>query len=283
MRQDWKDLSRRLTFHLKLATHPLGFKFIRRSGDMAQIEGLGRSEFKRPLCQFIGSARYLGKAWAVTPEDQLCQWGGWCAGVFPDIPESIISGCLYSDRFLNIADGDTARQISAALPKNEEHFEACAIMPLDGGTAADGITFEPDQVIIYGEPAQIADLIMPACAALGLPAIEARILGDTAICADGIAASWNSGQPRFFLPCIGDRALGGALPSEVAVVFPAVMLTEAVVSNVERLNFSPNWNLEAPVGASPEIRKLMQAMAASTFPLDRGTPIIPEATKEKEQ
>ena len=282
MKQDWKDLSRRLTAHLKLATRPLGFKFIRRAGDISRIEGLGRSEFKRPLCQFIGSARYLGKAWAVTPEDQLCQWGGWCAGVFPDVPESIISGCLYSDRFLNIADGDTAREISAALPKNKEHFAACAIMPLDGGTAADGITFEPDLVIIYGEPAQIADLIMPACAALGLPAIEARILGDTAVCADGIAASWNSGQPRFFLPCIGDRAMGGALPSEVAVVFPAAMITEAVVANVERLNFSPNWILEAPVGASPEIRKLMQAMAASTFPLDRGTPIIPQDKKDKE-
>jgi len=130
MRQDWKNLSRRLTAHLKLATRPLGFKFLRQAGDIEQIEGLRRSKFKRPLCQFIGSARYLGKAWAVTPEDQLCQWGGWCAGVFPDVPESIISGCLYSDRFLNIADGDTARQISAALPKNREHFAACAIMPL---------------------------------------------------------------------------------------------------------------------------------------------------------
>jgi len=274
MSQDWQELGRRLTAHLKLATLPLGFRYFEDTTVLKEIKGLRRSEFKRPLCQFVGSARYLGKAWGITAEDHLCQWGAWCAGVFPEVPESIISGCLYSEQFLNIADGDTARLISGALPKSQKHYPACALMPLEN------ITYEPDLVIVYGEPAQIGDLVMPACAALGLPAIEARILGDTAICADGIAAAMNCGQPRFFLPCLGDRAMGGALPSEVAVVFPAALFTEAVVRNVERLKFSPNWILEAPVGASPEIRKLMQAMAASTFPLNRGTPIVPEEKEE---
>ncbi len=271
--RNWSDLGRRISAHLKLATRPLGFKYLAEEKALKDYHGLRRSEFKRPLCQFVGSARYLGKAWGITAEDQLCQWGAWCAGVFPDVPESIISGCLYSEQFLNIADGDTARMISGALPKVEKYSPACALMPLEG------ITFEPELVIIYGEPAQIGDLVMSACAVLGLPAIEARILGDTAICADGIAAAINSHQPRFFLPCLGDRAMGGARPTEVAVVFPVATFTEAVVSNVEQLNFSPNWILEAPVGASPEILKMMQTMAASTFPLSRGTPVLPPPEK----
>jgi len=276
MAENLKELSQRLVAHLGLATKPLGFKFIKHADELKDIKGIKRSSFKRPLCQFVGSARYQGRGWGVLPEDQLCHWGAWCAGVFPEFPEAIISGCLYKDKFLDIADDDTARMLASALPKVAEKYDAFAVMPLDGGRASDGITFEPDLVIIYGEPGQIGNLMIPACAALGIPAIEGRMLGDTGICADGIAASWNSGQPRFFLPCIGDRAMGGALPSEVTVVFPAAMFNEKVVSNVEKLKFAPNWLLEAPAGACPEILSLMEAMSASTFPLSRGTPLVPE-------
>jgi uncharacterized protein (DUF169 family) len=280
MAENLKELSQRLVAHLGLATKPLGFKFIKCADELKDIKGIKRSSFKRPLCQFVGSARYHGHGWGVLPEDHLCHWGAWCAGVFPEPPKAIIYGSLYTDKGLNIADDDTARMLAAALPKVAEKYDGFAVMPLDGGGASDSITFEPDLVIIYGEPAQIGNLIMPACAALGIPAIEGRIFGDTAICADGIAASWNSGQPSFFLPCIGDRAMGGALPNEVAVVFPVSMFNEKVVSNIEKLKFSPNWLLEAPIGACPEMLGLMKAASASNFPLSRGTPVIPEKEDE---
>lgn len=276
MAKDWKGLSNRVVSLVGLRTKPLGFKFVKHADELKDIKGIQRPAFKRTVCQFVGSARWLGKAWGATAEDQLCQSGAYTLGVFPVEPEALTSGRGYAKGGLNIANREVAKMIAEGLPRNKDRFEAFAIMPLDGGVAAELITFEPDLVIIYGEPAQLGLLIMPTCAALGIPAFQARILGDTAICADGIPACWNTGEPKFFLPCIGDRGFGGALPSEVAMVLLADNFNDVVVSNMERLRFPPNWILQAPLGACAEIRGLMRAGAALTFPLEKGTPLIPE-------
>ena len=276
MAKDWKNLSDRVVKLVGLRTKPLGFKFLKSADELKDIEGIQRPAFKRTFCQFIGSARWLGKAWGATAEDQLCQWGAYTVGVFPVEPEALTSGELYCEAVLNIANRQQAKMLADGLPRNKDRFEAFAVMPLDGGIAAKQITFEPDLVIIYGEPGQLGMLIIPLCAALGIPAIKARILGDTAICADGIPAAWNDGEPKFILPCIGDRGFGATLPTEVAMILPADMFNEEVVSNMENLSFPPNWILQAPLGACAEVRGLLIAMAASSFPLERGTPLIPE-------
>jgi len=274
--KDWKNLSDRVVRLVGLRTKPVGFKFLKSADELKGIEGIARPAFKRAMCQFIGSARWLGRAWGATAEDHLCQWGAYTAGVFPVEPEALASGMLYAEAVLNIANPQQAKMLADGLPRNKDKFEAFAVMPLDGGIAAEQITFEPDLVIIYGEPGQLGLLIMPLCAVLGIPAIPARILGDTAICADGIPACWNTGEPKFILPCIGDRAFGGTLFSEVAMVLPADKFNDAVVSNMEKLSFPPNMILQAPLGACAEVRGLLTVMAASSFPLDRGTPVIPE-------
>ena len=278
MVKDWKDLSDRLISNVGLATKPLGFKFFKYADELKDIKDIKRSSFKKTVCQFIGSARYLGKAWGATAEDQLCQVGAWCLGIFPYTPEAFISGELYStDKVVNIASAETAKRIADGFPKNKDKFEAFAVMPLDGGVVAKQITFEPDLIIIYGEPGQLGSIIFPTCGALDIPSFEGRVLGEVALCADGISASWNTGEPKFFLPCIGDRAFGGTSNSEAAIVLPANKFNEKVVSNIEKVRFPRNWNLQTPLGASAEVRRLMKLAEASSFPLERGTPLIPES------
>jgi len=277
MTKDWKGLSNRVAFAAGLETRPLGFKFFKEEGDLKNISALKRSGFKRTVCQYVGSARYLGKAWAATAQDQLCQVGAWCLGVFPHAPESFLSGELYAtDKVVKVADAETAKKMVEEFPKNKDRFEAFAVMPLDGGTAAGSITFEPDLVIIYGEPGQLGPMIFATCGALGIPAFEGRGLGEVALCSDGLAACWNTGEPKFFMPCIGDRAFGGTSKSEAAIVIPADKFNEAVVGNIEKMRFPRNWGLEAPLGASADVSGLMRLAQASDVPLDQGTPLLPE-------
>ena len=278
MKKNWSDLSSRVVAAAKLTSLPLGFKFLKDADDLKKIKGIKRSSFKRTVCQFVGSARHLGKAWGATAEDQLCQVGAWCLGIFPNPPESFLSGELYStDKVINIADNETAGKMVEGFPKNRERFEAIAVMPLNGGTAAPGgITFEPDLVIIYGEPGQLGPMIFASCGALGMPAFETRGLGEVALCADGLTACWNTQEPKFFLPCIGDRAFGGTSSSEAAIVIPADKFNEKVVRNIEKVQFPRNWNLESPLGASVDVKRLMKSAEASQFPLEKGTPLIPE-------
>lgn len=87
MLNEWKDLSNRVVSSVSLRSKPLGFKFFKHSEELKEIEGIERPRFKKPVCQFIGSARYLGKAWGATAEDQLCHAGAWCLGIFPYIPD----------------------------------------------------------------------------------------------------------------------------------------------------------------------------------------------------
>lgn len=273
---NWKNLSDRMVGALRLKTRPLGFKFVVKAEELAGIPGIQRSAYKRTVCQFLGSARYLGKAWGATTEDQFCQSGAWKLGISPHVPDVYAEQGLYGDKLLNIASAETARKMVDALPKNKDQFEGFAVMPLDGGVAADRITFDPDLVIIYGEPGQIGPLVMAACGALDIPALTGRILGDTGVCGDGIPACWNSGEPKFFLPCIGDRAFGGTQMSEVALVFPAAKFNDAVVGNLEKGSVPPQMGLDAPLGACPDIVGLQKLMGASTFPIDeKGTPLVP--------
>ncbi len=277
MSKNWKDLSDRVVSVLRLKTPPLGFKFFEKAQELESVKGLERSTFKRTVCQFLGSARYLGRAWGATTDDQFCQSGAWKLGVSPHVPDVYAEQGLYGDKLLNIASAETAKKMVDQLPKNKDQFGAFAVMPLDGGRVAKQITFEPDVIIIYGEPGQIGPLVMAACGALDIPAFTGRILGDTGICGDGIPACWNSGEPKFFLPCIGDRAFGGTQANEVALVFPAEKFGEKIVENLEKGTVPPQMGLDAPLGACPDIVGLQKLMGASTFPIDeKGTPLIPE-------
>jgi uncharacterized protein (DUF169 family) len=166
--KNWKDLSDRVVKLVGLRTKPLGFKFLKAADELKDVEGIQRPAFKRTVCQFIGGSRYLGQAWGATAEDQFCQAGAWTLGVFPETPEAFSTGELYTDMVLGIATPEVARKIADGLPKNKDKFEAFAVMPLDGGAVAEHITFEPDMVIIYGEPGQLGMLTIPACAALGI-------------------------------------------------------------------------------------------------------------------
>lgn len=280
---NWKNLGQRLTARIRLRTYPLGFKFIKDLAELDRIEAVQKPEFKRTVCQIIGSARWLGKAWSTTGEDQLCQWGGWCLGICPHAPETYASGVAYTCTGMRIAHVPEARRILDALPKIKDQYAAFVVMALDGGTAADHITFDPDLVIIYGEPQQLADIILPSCAALGLPALSSRILGDTGICADGIAAAFITGEPKFFLPCIGDRAYGGTLPSESAVVYPAAAFNEQVLERIEKFSFAQSQILEAALGACPEIVQRMEAHSSLIDPLSKGTPLLPGVPRLKDQ
>jgi uncharacterized protein (DUF169 family) len=276
MSKNWKDLSDRVVHALRLRTKPLGFKFFKKGEELKDVESIQRPTFKRTVCQFLGSARYLGKAWGASTEDQLCQSGAWKLGVSPHVPDVYAEQGLYGDKLLGIASAETAKAMVDQLPKNKDQFGAFAVMPLDGGVVAEQITFAPDVVIIYGEPGQIGPMVLATCGALDIPALTGRILGDTGICGDGIPACWNSGEPKFFLPCIGDRAFGGTQMSEVAVVFPADKFNEKVVSNIEKRGVPIQMGLDAPLGADPEIVRLQKLMGASTFPIDeKGTPLVP--------
>lgn len=282
MSVDWKSLSQRVEAALRLKTRPLGFKFYQKAEELKDVKGIQRSTFKRTVCQFLGSARYLGKAWGATTDDQFCQSGAWKMGISPHVPDVYAEQGLYGDKLLNIASAETAKKMVDGLPKNKDQFEAFAVMPLDGGVDAEGITFDPDLVIIYGEPGQIGPLVMATCGALELSALTGRILGDTGICGDGIPACWNTGEPKFFLPCIGDRAFGGTQSSEVAVVFPAETFSAKIVENLEKGTVPPQMGLDAPLGACPEIVGLQKLMGASSFPIDeKGTPLVPRMNPEE--
>jgi uncharacterized protein (DUF169 family) len=284
MAKDWKDLSDKLASALLLKTKPIGFKFLKKAEEINEIEGIQRSEFKRTVCQYLGGVRYLGQAWAATAEDQFCQSGAWKLGVSPYVPDIYAEQGLYGDKLLNIADSETAKLMVDQLPKNKDNFQAFAVMPLDGGRVADQITFEPDLVIIYGEPGQLGPLVLGACAALRIPAFSGRFLGDTGICSDGIPASWNSGEPKLFLPCIGDRAFGGTQTNEVAVVFPADKFNEDVVRNVQKSSIPMQMGLDAPLGASPEIVGLQKLMGSSEFQIDeKGTPLVPKGKPNEDE
>ena len=80
------------------------------------------------------------------------------------------------------------------------------------------IAFEPETVLVYGNPAQVLRLVNAALFEKG-GAFKAQFTG-RGDCADIIIRTRQLREPQLILPCAGDRIFGLAADDEMAFTFP---------------------------------------------------------------
>ena len=220
-----KEASNTLLRYLRVQTHPLSIKFVQGSKEIP--EGFMKPStlgIKMPFCQINTIARRWGFSLAVTPEEVNCAAAllafGW--GDLGDLNrEDELIDFMVSAGY--ISDREKAKLTLKTQPFliGEKKFTSRGILvsPIDAGVIED-----PDIILIYGNPAQIARLVQSIIYVEGGVIESWAHLGLS--CISEMIEPFVSNRVRYVIPGRGERQLGMAADDEMAFALPAAKLQD---------------------------------------------------------
>ncbi len=221
---NWSDYNAVLEKHVRPATFPLAFKLLARedeipAGSRRPWKDMG---VRMATCQLWNTARRYGWTLAATLEDLSCPPGKIVLGFQPAVPY-YTEGQLCAGMYTATAEAGARTE---AETRRFEHgrFQALVVGPLAR------ITWEPDLVVLYGNPAQILRLVTAALYQSG-GRLESSFSGRL-VCSEMLVSTHQIERPQVLLPCLGDRIFGLTQDSEMAFALPAPHLP-ALVEGLE--------------------------------------------------
>jgi len=209
---DPKEVDRILLEYLRPDTYPVAIKLCRSEEEIPPrarrpLQDLG---IRVTVCQAIGMARRYGWMLAVGFEDQICPYGLLMMGHLPR-KQAYMDGSFF-ERVEPGRGPAGARTAQATAYLEYRKFSHLVVAPLHR------TTFEPDLLCVYGNSAQVMRLVQ------GATWFDGGMVGSASSggrdCADIIADPYNRRQPRYVLPCNGDRIFGMAQDHEMAFTVP---------------------------------------------------------------
>jgi len=206
------SLNETIERHIRPNTFPLGIKMVAREEDIPEkAKRPGRDmHFDSALCQGMGIARHYGWTIAVSRKDISCPIGATLFGFQPKV-EHFTGGHCCAGMYTRDAAAGSKTEAAAPCFDFGQYF-AMVSGPLNR------IDFEPDVVLVFGNPAQVMRLVTGALWESG-GYIHSRFSGRTD-CADEVIETMKTGKPQVILPCYGDRIFAQTQDHEMAFSFP---------------------------------------------------------------
>jgi uncharacterized protein (DUF169 family) len=205
--------------YLRVKTHPLSVKYINSSAEIPEgIMRPGTMGVKMALCQINTIARRWNMALAVTPEEVNCAAAllafGWGNLGELDREEELVNFMVSAGYIMDIDKARLSLKTQAFFNgENKFDSKGLIVAPIDAGIIA-----EPDVILIYGNPAQIARLVQSMIYVEG-GVIESRAhLGLS--CIGEMIEPVVSGKATYVIPGRGERQLGMASDDEMAFALP---------------------------------------------------------------
>jgi len=215
----WVDET--LTTYIRPQTSPVAAKLIRSPDELPPRVKLPRRDFKSkiPLCMAIAMARRYGWVVAVGKEDQSCPFGALTMG-FVEPTRGYLEGTAYALSTPEAAAG-TARSLSRLPAGTYTHL---LVAPLPRAS------FEPDLVIVYGNPAQVGRLIQATLLKRG-GALSTPSVGGIA-CSSVVARTLNEDECQYVAVGAGDRIFALTQDHEMVFTMP-VSKVELTLTSLE--------------------------------------------------
>jgi uncharacterized protein (DUF169 family) len=206
-----REIESLLNAQIRPLTFPLAVKMLRSE---AEIPDKTRRPFRQmktkvAICQGIGMARKLGWTVAMGKEDMQCSLGAAPFGFFKNI-DFYKEGNLASGMFT--ASKEAGKREEDLIDRFEYgEYSHILVAPLSR------TTFEPDLLLIYGNPAQVMRLIQGALYNEG-GAIQSSSMGRLGCSA--IITTMKINQCRYLVPGNGDRIFGMTQDYEMVFTIP---------------------------------------------------------------
>lgn len=217
---NWIEGNTALEKHVRPATLPIALKML---SSVEEIPEKARRPWRdmgvqMATCQIWNTARRYGWTMAAMLEDLRCPAGKVVLGFQPAVSH-YLEGQLCANMYT--ATAEAGARSEAVTPRYDHgRYQALVVAPLAR------VTFEPDVVIVYGNPAQVLRLITAALYQQG-GRLESSF-GGRLVCADMLVGTPQSGRPQVVMPCFGDRIFAQTQDDELAFALPAALLSDLV-------------------------------------------------------
>ncbi len=204
------EKSAALKQRLCLSSEPIGYKRCEKETELDGITGLKRWQRPCMFCQVPFMARIAGLTIGLTSEDKV---GDRCKRIH-GLAATGDREKLQEAKFLSRT---WMPSIEEALKQQEDYprippGEAVVVGPL----AKDN--FEPDVILIYGNPAQIM-MLMCGLQKVKYERFHFHFIGEGA-CVDSLGQCYNTGKPSLAIPCYGERSMGQVRDDEIVIALP---------------------------------------------------------------
>jgi uncharacterized protein (DUF169 family) len=215
---EWAEKSKRLKEKLSLPSEPIGYRRLAEAKELEQIPGLTRWTRPCVFCQVPFMARVGGLTVGLTAEDPV---GDRCKR---------IHGLLAADENSKLQE---AKMLSRTwMPSVEEGLKQQEDYPRipPGGAIVVGPlskdNFDPEVVLIYGNPAQIM-MLLCGLQKIRYERFPFHFIGEGA-CVDSLGQCYNTGKPAVALPCYGERSMGQVKDDEIVIALPPKDMDRAI-------------------------------------------------------
>ena len=211
----FKDAAVFIREDLRLKTFPVAARFLKKKADIPE-------KARRPsvamgkriaVCQGVTMARNYGWTIALTREDVICVPAAIAFGFSDSLDQAASIAKLFCGaNFSSTADIALKETSSMSRFQNGE-IEAILLAPLEKAF------FEPETVIIYGNPAQMMRLIQAWSYKTG-----ERLSGEFGgklECDEYLISPFKMQRPRIVIPGNGERIFAATQDDEMAFAIPA--------------------------------------------------------------
>lgn len=209
---DLKEVEQALNTYVRPLTFPVAIKMLKSEKEIPEKTRRPFQQMKKKvaICQGIGMARKLGWAIAMGKEDMQCSLGAAPFGFFKNIDffdeGNLAAGMFTASKVVGKREEDLVDRFDHGA------FSHILVAPISR------TAFEPDLIMIYGNPAQIMRLIQGALFNEG-GAVQSSSMGRLG-CASIITVVKNN-ECRFLVPGNGDRIFGMTQDYEMTFMVPA--------------------------------------------------------------
>lgn len=207
----WEKPVRRMERLLRLRSFPVAVKMLERKEQLQEVPFVRRPSRKLTLCQMINRVRNFDWTVGADAQDFALSTCGSILGL------NDLASCYSDGTFRSIVWVQTkedGRRYEASIPRLETgRYEAVVMAPLVYDP------FEPDIVLIYGNPAQMI-LLVNALQFENYQVMQFHCVGESS-CSDAIARCYLDDKPSLAIPCYGERRYGHAQDDELVMALPA--------------------------------------------------------------
>lgn len=214
----WEKLVRRMEILLRLKSFPVAMKMMEKKEQLKEVPFLRRPGHKLTMCQMLNLVRNFD--WTLGADIE--NFGlSTCASILglTELPSCYTDGTFRS--IVWVQTKEDGKRYEAAIPRIKTgQYEAVAMAPLVYDP------FEPDIVLIYGNPAQMI-LLINALQFEDYEVMQFHCVGESS-CSDAIARCYLNGKPQLSIPCYGERRYGHAQDDELVMALPAGHMEKAL-------------------------------------------------------
>ena len=214
----WEKLVRRMEILLRLRSFPVAMKMLEKKAQLLEVPFLRRPENKVSMCQLINLVRNFDWTVGADAEDFTLPTCSSILGL-NELPSCHSDGTFRS--IVWVQTKEDGKRFEAAIPRIPTgKYEAVAMAPLVYDP------FEPDIVLIYGNPAQLI-LLINALQFEDYEVMDFHCVGESS-CSDAIGRCYLTGKPQLSIPCYGERRYGHAQDDELVMALPASHMEKAL-------------------------------------------------------